>query len=185
LRKERGDESRTPKSAKVELRVFFQMGRSKRPATTLWLIDQLYKCAGWRVLDDPNAGQPVKVPFLGGTEAMIDRSVMWRLLHRPTLWYVDVVQFLQSTDGGKSASCADQLPIQEVFQGNADMAEGTIKKVMDKGFGFIKTASDKDLFFHSSAVQGVSFNELREGQKVTYSEGMGQKGPCAENVRPA
>ena len=65
------------------------------------------------------------------------------------------------------------------------MAEGTIKKVMDKGFGFIKTATDKDLFFHSSAVQGVSFNELREGQKVTYTEGMGQKGPCAENVKPA
>ena len=65
------------------------------------------------------------------------------------------------------------------------MAVGTIKKVMDKGFGFIKTANEKDLFFHSSAVQGVSFNELREGQKVTYTEGIGQKGPCAENVRLA
>lgn len=65
------------------------------------------------------------------------------------------------------------------------MAEGTIKKVMDKGFGFIKTANEKDLFFHSSVVQGVSFNELREGQKVTYTEGIGQKGPCAENVRLA
>lgn len=76
-------------------------------------------------------------------------------------------------------------PSKNVFQGNAEMAEGTIKKVMDKGFGFIKTATDKDLFFHSSAVQGVSFNDLREGQKVTYTEGMGQKGPCAENVKPA
>ena len=37
------------------------------------------------------------------------------------------------------------------------MAEGTIKKLTDKGFGFIKTAGDKDLFFHSSALQGVSF----------------------------
>ena len=64
------------------------------------------------------------------------------------------------------------------------MAEGTIKKLTDKGFGFIKTASEKDLFFHSSVVQGVSFEELREGQKVTFTEGMGKKGPCAENVKP-
>ncbi|HEY0983775.1 cold-shock protein [Schlesneria sp. T3-172] len=64
------------------------------------------------------------------------------------------------------------------------MAEGSIKKLMEKGFGFIKTDGTKDLFFHHSAVQGVSFNELREGQKVTYTEAMGRQGPCAENVRP-
>lgn len=64
------------------------------------------------------------------------------------------------------------------------MAEGTIKKVMDKGFGFIATANGKDLFFHMTAVQGASFEDLREGQKVTYTEGMGKKGPCAENVKP-
>lgn len=65
------------------------------------------------------------------------------------------------------------------------MPEGTIKKLMDKGFGFIKTSSEKDLFFHSSAVKDTTFNELQEGQRVSYTEGMGQKGPCAENVRPA
>jgi len=63
------------------------------------------------------------------------------------------------------------------------MPEGTIKKLLDKGFGFINTGKDKDLFFHSSAVQDVSFEELREGQKVSYKEGRGPKGPCAENVR--
>jgi cold shock protein len=63
------------------------------------------------------------------------------------------------------------------------MPEGTIKKLLDKGFGFINTGKDKDLFFHSSAVQGVGFEELREGQKVAYTEGRGPKGPCAENVR--
>jgi len=65
------------------------------------------------------------------------------------------------------------------------MAEGIIKKLTDKGFGFISLNSGKDLFFHSSAVQGVSFDDLREGQKVTFTEGQGQKGPCAENVTPA
>jgi CspA family cold shock protein len=64
------------------------------------------------------------------------------------------------------------------------MAEGTIKKLTDKGFGFINTGGDKDLFFHSSALQGVSFEELRVGQKVSYTEGQGKKGPCAENVKP-
>ena len=63
------------------------------------------------------------------------------------------------------------------------MAEGTIKKIMDKGFGFISTGGAKDLFFHSSAVQGCSFEELREGQKVAFTEGRGPKGPCAENVK--
>jgi CspA family cold shock protein len=64
------------------------------------------------------------------------------------------------------------------------MPEGTIKKIMDKGFGFINTGKDKDLFFHRSQVVGASFEELLEGQKVSYSEGQGPKGPQAENVKP-
>jgi cold shock protein len=64
------------------------------------------------------------------------------------------------------------------------MAEGTIKKLTNKGFGFINTGKEKDLFFHSSSLQGVSFDELREGQKVSYTEGQTPKGPCAENVTP-
>lgn len=62
------------------------------------------------------------------------------------------------------------------------MPEGTIKKLTDKGFGFIKAGGDKDLFFHSKNLQGVSFDELREGQRVSFTEGRGPKGPCAENV---
>ncbi len=64
------------------------------------------------------------------------------------------------------------------------MAEGIIKKLTNKGFGFITTESEKDLFFHSSSLQGVSFEDLREGQKVSYTEGRSPKGPCAENVKP-
>ena len=64
------------------------------------------------------------------------------------------------------------------------MAEGTIKRLTDKGFGFIDTGKAKDLFFHSSALQGVTFEQLSEGQKVSYTEGQGKKGPCAENVKP-
>jgi CspA family cold shock protein len=60
--------------------------------------------------------------------------------------------------------------------------QGRIKKLTDRGFGFIDTGKGKDLFFHSKALQGVQYDELREGQTVTYTEGYGQKGPCAENV---
>ena len=62
------------------------------------------------------------------------------------------------------------------------MAEGTIKRLTDKGFGFIAVGREKDLFFHSSSLEGVSYDELREGQRVSFTEGSGPKGPCAENV---
>ncbi len=63
------------------------------------------------------------------------------------------------------------------------MAEGTIKRITDKGFGFIEDGSGKDMFFHSSNVEDISFEELQEGQRVSYSVGEGPKGPRAENVR--
>ena len=74
-------------------------------------------------------------------------------------------------------------PSKQSFQ-DARIAEGTLTKLTDKGFGFISTGREKDLFFHSSAVQGVRFEELYEWQKVSFTEGRGQKGPGAENVKP-
>ena len=62
------------------------------------------------------------------------------------------------------------------------MSEGTIKRLTDRGFGFIDTGGGKDLFFHRSAVQGATFEELREGQRVSYTEGQGPKGPRADTV---
>ncbi len=64
------------------------------------------------------------------------------------------------------------------------MAEGTIKRLTDKGFGFIDTGDGKDIFFHMSSLEGVTYEELREGQKVTFNQGEGPKGPRAENVKP-
>jgi CspA family cold shock protein len=87
-------------------------------------------------------------------------------------------------DGDQSAIVSRTASIQAITTGNAQMAEGTIKRLTDKGYGFINTGGAKDLFFHSSSLQGVSFEELREGQKVSYTEGQGKKGPCAENVKP-
>jgi CspA family cold shock protein len=61
--------------------------------------------------------------------------------------------------------------------------EGTIKRITDRGFGFINDGSSKDMFFHSSAVQGIMFEQLREGQRVSYDVGQSPKGPRAENVQ--
>ena len=64
------------------------------------------------------------------------------------------------------------------------MSEGTIKRLTDRGFGFIETETGQDLFFHMSAVEGTTFEALSEGQRVSYLEGRGPKGPRAQNVRP-
>ena len=61
---------------------------------------------------------------------------------------------------------------------------GTIKRLTDKGFGFIAAGDGSEYFFHQSACQGVRFDDLREGQTVTFTAGQGPKGPRAENVSP-
>lgn len=62
------------------------------------------------------------------------------------------------------------------------MPQGTIKKLTNKGFGFIATGRN-ELFFHSTNVEGTTFEDLREGQNVEFVEGRGPKGPRAEQVR--
>ena len=56
------------------------------------------------------------------------------------------------------------------------MAKGTIKRLMDRGFGFIQTAEGTDLFFHRSNLEGVEYSSLREGQEVEYEVGQGRNG---------
>ncbi len=64
--------------------------------------------------------------------------------------------------------------------------KGTIKKLTDKGFGFISSeGQEKDLFFHSNSLVGVQFSELREGDEVTYEVEQSEKGPNAINVQRA
>jgi cold shock protein len=60
---------------------------------------------------------------------------------------------------------------------------GTVKKKMDKGFGFIsREGEQKDLFFHSNDLRGVTFDELQEGDTVTFEVVNGDRGPSAKNV---
>lgn len=66
------------------------------------------------------------------------------------------------------------------------MENGTIKKlVAEKNFGFISYNGEKDLFFHANNLVGVSFNELNEGEAVTFDVEQSEKGPAAVNVKKA
>jgi len=56
--------------------------------------------------------------------------------------------------------------------------------VHDKGFGFIAAGDGSEYFFHQSACQ-TPFDDLREGQAVSFEKGQGPKGPRAENVKLA
>ncbi|OGF63046.1 cold-shock protein [Candidatus Giovannonibacteria bacterium RIFCSPHIGHO2_01_FULL_45_33] len=63
------------------------------------------------------------------------------------------------------------------------MSEGTIKTLTPKGFGFIaREGETKDLFFHSKELKGVTYDELKVGDKVTFEVTQGEKGPAATNV---
>ena len=63
---------------------------------------------------------------------------------------------------------------------------GTVKTKTDKGFGFIaRDGEEKDLFFHSNDLNGVTFDELQVGAAVEFEVVDGDKGPSAKNVKLA
>ena len=63
------------------------------------------------------------------------------------------------------------------------MQEGKIARLTDRGYGFIsREGVEKDLFFHSNELKNVQFNDLQEGDQVTFDVAEGPKGPNATNV---
>lgn len=63
---------------------------------------------------------------------------------------------------------------------------GTIKTLTDRGFGFISREGEaKDLFFHSKDLNGVTFDELKQGDTVSFEVQEGDKGLSAVNVARA
>ncbi len=63
--------------------------------------------------------------------------------------------------------------------------EGTIKKLTDKNFGFIAQDGENDLFFHANNLDGISFDELSEGDAVAFDVEDTPKGKSAVNVKKA
>lgn len=63
---------------------------------------------------------------------------------------------------------------------------GTIARLTDRGFGFIKPdQGDKDVFFHARSLVDVMYDDLREGEAVTFEVEEGPKGPAAINIKRA
>ncbi len=63
---------------------------------------------------------------------------------------------------------------------------GVIKKKTDKGFGFIGAEGmEKDVFFHANSLVGATFDEIREGEAVSFEIEQSPKGPNAVNVQRA
>jgi CspA family cold shock protein len=62
---------------------------------------------------------------------------------------------------------------------------GTIKTLKEKGFGFISSEGSADIFFHMNHLVGVQFEELREGDTVSFDKENGDKGISAVNVQRA
>lgn len=66
----------------------------------------------------------------------------------------------------------------------ATTMNGTVKRLVSaKGFGFIAAEDGNEYFFHQSACTKTPFDQLREGDAVTFDKGTGPKGPRAENVK--
>lgn len=64
--------------------------------------------------------------------------------------------------------------------------KGSIIRKRDEGYGFIKPEDgDKDVFFHASALVDIAFDDLKEGDVVTFEVEQGPKGPAAANVQRA
>ena len=63
------------------------------------------------------------------------------------------------------------------------MTEGKIVRLTDRGFGFIsRDGEEKDLFFHANELKEITFDDLREGDAVTFEVADGDKGPSAVNI---
>ena len=65
------------------------------------------------------------------------------------------------------------------------MTSGTIKRLNDRGFGFISPSngSTQDVFFHSTSVQGITFDQLREGMTVSFEEEADPRDPSRQRAR--
>jgi CspA family cold shock protein len=64
--------------------------------------------------------------------------------------------------------------------------EGKIARLTDRGYGFIsRDGEEKDLFFHSNELVDIKFDDLKEGDKVTFEVAEGPKGLNATQVKRA
>jgi len=61
--------------------------------------------------------------------------------------------------------------------------EGRVKRLMDRGYGFIEDLDGESFFFHKSDLKDISFDELKEGDVVSFDPEEGEKGKKATSVQ--
>jgi CspA family cold shock protein len=73
---------------------------------------------------------------------------------------------------------------KEVMKVSAQRITGTVKWFnARKGYGFITRDDGKrDVFVHHSAIRGVGYKELKEGDRVEFSVEQDPRGPKAVDV---
>lgn len=126
---------------------------------------------------------PVVDVFQGDDVQPLDVSNAPKFIITSAIHVIDPTPMSEPRDG-EIKKLDDRVSPLEPRDATPGPRQGTIRKLTDKGCGFISIGGSKDLFFHSKSLQGVRFEELHEGQRVTYVGGQGQTGPCAENVKP-
>jgi CspA family cold shock protein len=64
------------------------------------------------------------------------------------------------------------------------MAQGRVKWFNEKkGYGFIETEGQGDVFVHYSAIEGSGFRSLNDGELVSFEIEQSGKGPQAVRVK--
>lgn len=64
------------------------------------------------------------------------------------------------------------------------MPQGTITRLnQTRGYGFINTPENEDLFFHRSNIKDGQFSLLQVGDRVTYTVQFTSRGPRADQVQ--
>ena len=114
---------------------------------------------------------------------------LWRIARRAAVTPIACRQLIL-VNRPDSITSLQRNSLNTVFSGNAagrflrNWTNGRGRHQATHGQGLYRQRGVKDMFFHSSNLEGVSCEELQEGQRVSYTEGHGPKGPRAENVKP-
>lgn len=89
------------------------------------------------------------------------------------------------TNGGRSSHPSFILIAQKRVKSREEVSikmEGRVKRLMDRGYGFIEDLDGDSYFFHRSDLKDIGFDELKEGDLVGFDPEEGEKGKKAANV---
>jgi cold shock CspA family protein len=114
----------------------------------------------------------------GGREVNVDRTAQADERHSSASFAVH--------DAFKRAGRQLQDEVRKMqghVKEHAESLIGTVAKLDPKGFGFLVTADNREIYFHKNSVLNDAFGRLEVGTRVSFAEEMGEKGPQASTVK--